>query len=106
MLGIMYVTGFLSLWIQNTAAASMMLPIVIALVKQLSKYNKAYSEEPNHHLNHNHANNVFPMTTGVGGGGVGGGGHGGGGGGAHVNVAYKAEGEFVKTNHLHAAAGE
>ena len=44
MLGIMYVTGFLSLWIQNTAAASMMLPIVIALVKQLSKYNKAYAE--------------------------------------------------------------
>ena len=43
MLGIMYVTGFLSLWIQNTAAASMMLPIVIALVKKLSKYNKAYS---------------------------------------------------------------
>ena len=43
MLGIMYVTGFLSLWIQNTAAASMMLPIVIALVKQLSRYNKAYS---------------------------------------------------------------
>ena len=42
MLGIMYVTGFLSLWIQNTAAASMMLPIVIALVKKLSRYNKAY----------------------------------------------------------------
>jgi di/tricarboxylate transporter len=39
----MYVTGFLSLWIQNTAAASMMLPIVIALVKQLAKFNPAYS---------------------------------------------------------------
>ncbi len=44
LLGIMMVTGFLSLWIQNTAAASMMLPIVAALVKQVAKYNKAYSE--------------------------------------------------------------
>lgn len=44
MLGVMSVTGFLSLWISNTAATSMMLPIVIALVKQLAKYNKSFSE--------------------------------------------------------------
>ena len=72
MLGIMYVTGFLSLWIQNTAAASMMLPIVIALVKQLSKYNKAYSEEP--HMNHNKRMNE-----------------------AKINVAYAADTDTIKT---------
>ena len=59
LLGIMYVTGFLSLWIQNTAAASMMLPIVIALVKQIAKYNKIYSEE--HH--HPRSNKVESVTT-------------------------------------------
>lgn len=48
LLGVMSVTGFLSLWISNTAATSMMLPIVIALVKQLAKYNKAFSEEVHH----------------------------------------------------------
>jgi len=40
----MFLNAFLSLWIQNTSAASMMLPIIIALVKQLTKYDPAYSE--------------------------------------------------------------
>jgi hypothetical protein len=40
----MFLNAFLSLWIQNTSAASMMLPIIIALVKQLTKYDPSYSE--------------------------------------------------------------
>lgn len=35
MLGILSVTGFLSLWISNAAVASMILPIVISIVRQL-----------------------------------------------------------------------
>lgn len=38
----MLVTAFISLWISNTAASSMMLPIVIAIVKQLIKYDKSF----------------------------------------------------------------
>ena len=41
----MSVTGFLSLWISNTASSSMMLPIVVALVKQLVKYNPLFSKK-------------------------------------------------------------
>lgn len=40
----MSVTGFLSLWISNTASASMMLPIVVALAKQIAKYNPLFSK--------------------------------------------------------------
>lgn len=44
MLGIMYVTGFLSLWISNTAATALMLPIVTALVKKVAIYNPTYNQ--------------------------------------------------------------
>ena len=37
LLGVMYVTGFISLWISNTAATSMMLPIALALAKEFGK---------------------------------------------------------------------
>lgn len=40
LLGIMAISGFLSLWISNTASASMMLPITIEIVKQLIRTNK------------------------------------------------------------------
>jgi len=36
LLGIMIITGFLSLWISNVASASMMLPIVMATVVQVN----------------------------------------------------------------------
>jgi di/tricarboxylate transporter len=38
----MLTTAFLSLWISNVAATSMMLPIVEAVAKQLIKNNKQY----------------------------------------------------------------
>jgi sodium-dependent dicarboxylate transporter 2/3/5 len=38
----MIVTAFLSLWISNTAATSMMLPIIDAVVKQLIKADKSF----------------------------------------------------------------
>lgn len=38
----MSVTGFLSLWISNVASASMMLPIVIAMVKELAKLDSTF----------------------------------------------------------------
>ena len=41
----MCLTSFLSLWIQNTSATSMMLPIVIALVKQLTKFDRSYHSD-------------------------------------------------------------
>jgi hypothetical protein len=40
----MILTSTLSLWIQNTSSASMMLPICIAIVKQLIKHDKMYHE--------------------------------------------------------------
>ena len=43
----MILTSTLSLWIQNTSSASMMLPICIALVKQLIKHDKMYHEHQN-----------------------------------------------------------
>jgi di/tricarboxylate transporter len=45
LLGIMSVTGFLSLWISNVASASMMLPITIAIVKQISKLDRTFTDE-------------------------------------------------------------
>lgn len=45
MLGFMVTTGFLSLWISNTASTSMMLPVVDAVVKELIKHDESYHKE-------------------------------------------------------------
>jgi len=42
LLGIMSVSGFLSLWISNVASASMMLPIVVAIVKQIARLDSTF----------------------------------------------------------------
>ena len=43
----MLVTSFLSLWVSNTASASMMLPIVVEIVNQLIKTKKdLFTDEP------------------------------------------------------------
>jgi sodium-dependent dicarboxylate transporter 2/3/5 len=44
LLGIMTVSGFLSLWISNVACASMMLPIVIAIVKQIARLDSTFQD--------------------------------------------------------------
>ena len=41
----MYVTAFVSMWISNTAATSIMLPIGVSLAKQLIKYNDSFDSE-------------------------------------------------------------
>lgn len=55
----MSVTGFLSLWIQNTSAASMMLPIVVALCKQLIKYNKSFQNPKSEEQGMEHLLSIF-----------------------------------------------
>ena len=45
LLGIMSATGFLSIWISNTATSSMILPIVVSLVKQLVKLDPDFQEK-------------------------------------------------------------
>ncbi|XP_048730828.2 solute carrier family 13 member 2-like isoform X2 [Ostrea edulis] len=47
MLGLMAPTWFLSMWISNTAATSMMLPILVAITEQMEKLEKEqlYGEE-------------------------------------------------------------
>ena len=39
----MSVTSFLSLWISNVASASMLLPIVIAMVNEIACLDKTFS---------------------------------------------------------------
>ena len=60
LLGIMSITFFLSLWISNVAAASMMLPIVVAMVKEIAKI------DPSFHSNTRNQNQVSPETDSIG----------------------------------------
>lgn len=41
MLGFMFVTAFLSMWISNTATTAMMIPIVEAMLQQMLATNAA-----------------------------------------------------------------
>jgi di/tricarboxylate transporter len=45
LLGIMSATGFLSIWISNTATASMIYPIVISIVQQLVILNPEFQTD-------------------------------------------------------------
>jgi di/tricarboxylate transporter len=42
----MSVTGFLSVWISNTATTSMILPIVISIVKQIVRIDPRFKKDP------------------------------------------------------------
>ncbi|CAF1137416.1 unnamed protein product [Adineta ricciae] len=44
MAGLMCVTSFISMWINNSAAASIMMPVAIAIVDQLENYDMKISE--------------------------------------------------------------
>jgi len=54
----MAVTGFLSMWLSNTACAAMMIPIACAVLKALNEHRKnlqnarrqGYTSTPHHHL--------------------------------------------------------
>ncbi len=47
MAGLMGVTAFLSMWINNTAAASIMLPVALAITSELESHSKGYHEMKN-----------------------------------------------------------
>ncbi|CAF0745294.1 unnamed protein product [Rotaria sordida] len=43
--GLMAVTAFLSMWINNSAAASIMLPVSLAIINELERHGKDYSDK-------------------------------------------------------------
>jgi len=43
LLGIMTITGFLSMWISNIASTSMMLPVMIATVIQIARIDPSFT---------------------------------------------------------------
>jgi di/tricarboxylate transporter len=45
MAGLMCVTAFISMWINNSAATSIMLPVAVAIVDQLENYDKKISSK-------------------------------------------------------------
>ena len=44
MAGLMCVTSFISMWINKSAAARIMMPVAIAIVDQLENYDRKVSE--------------------------------------------------------------
>jgi di/tricarboxylate transporter len=53
LLGILSITGFLSLWISNAAVASMILPVTVSIAKQLVILDNL-SQPIVHHSSHKH----------------------------------------------------
>jgi di/tricarboxylate transporter len=47
MAGLMGVTAFLSMWINNSAAASIMLPVAIAITDELENHGKGLHKKKN-----------------------------------------------------------
>ena len=45
MAGLMAVTAFLSMWINNSAAASIMLPVALAITDELENHSKSAHEK-------------------------------------------------------------
>lgn len=45
MAGLMGVTAFLSMWINNSAAASIMLPVALAIIAELESQGKRLSKK-------------------------------------------------------------
>jgi sodium-dependent dicarboxylate transporter 2/3/5 len=44
MAGLMSVTAFLSMWINNSAATSIMLPVALAISDELQRHGKEYHD--------------------------------------------------------------
>jgi len=47
MAGLMGVTAFLSMWINNSAAASIMLPVALAITDELENHSKGFDKKKN-----------------------------------------------------------
>jgi di/tricarboxylate transporter len=47
MAGLMGVTAFLSMWINNSAATSIMLPVALAISGELEHHGRDYQEKKN-----------------------------------------------------------
>ena len=47
MAGLMGVTAFLSMWINNSAAASIMLPVALAITDELQNHSKTFQQKKN-----------------------------------------------------------
>lgn len=45
MAGIMTVTAFLSMWISNSAATTIMLPVTLAISDELERHGKEYHDK-------------------------------------------------------------
>jgi len=45
MAGLMAVSAFLSMWISNAAAASIMLPVSLAIIDELERHGKEYRDK-------------------------------------------------------------
>jgi sodium-dependent dicarboxylate transporter 2/3/5 len=45
MAGLMAVTAFLSMWISNSAATSIMLPVTLAISDELERHGKDYRDK-------------------------------------------------------------
>ena len=56
MAGLMVVTAFLSMWINNSAAANIMIPTAIAIVNELQNYQQATKQTAVTNENDNHQN--------------------------------------------------
>jgi sodium-dependent dicarboxylate transporter 2/3/5 len=57
MAGLMCVTAFLSMWINNSAATSIMMPAAIAIVDELENYGKKTF------LNRQQSHEILPINT-------------------------------------------
>lgn len=45
MAGLMGVTAFLSMWINNSAATSIMMPVALAIVDEFETYSRRFTRE-------------------------------------------------------------
>ncbi len=57
MAGLMCVTAFLSMWINNSAATSIMIPAAIAIVDELENYEKKIFS------NQEQSHDILPIDT-------------------------------------------
>lgn len=60
MAGLMFVTAFLSMWINNSAATSIMIPAAMAIVDELENFEKNFSSNQE---NDEQEHEIFPVNN-------------------------------------------